>query len=83
MQGLHGVTSVYKRLQEVAKGYRGLQTVTRGYRELKHLATAPWHIGQFFHDVDDQAHAWHLLMNSTLDDLAPVKRMRVRDNDVA
>ena len=48
----------------------------------QHLATAPWHIGQLFDDVDDQAHARHLLTNDILDDLAPVKRMRVRDNDV-
>ena len=47
----------------------------------QHLLTVPWHIGQLFDDVDDQAHAWHLLINSILDDLAPVKRMRVRDND--
>ena len=48
----------------------------------QHLSTVPWHIGQLFDEVDDQAHAWNLLMNDILDELAPVKSMRVRDKDV-
>ena len=48
----------------------------------RHLAMAPWHIGQLFEDVDDQAHVWNLLINDILDDVAPVKSMRVRDKDV-
>ena len=48
----------------------------------QHLATAPWHIAQLFDEVNDQVHAWNLLMNDILDELAPVKSMRVRDNDV-
>ena len=60
----------------------------RGYKNFQadvfkqHLATAPWHIAQLFDEVDDQVHAWNLLMNDILDELAPVKSMRVRDNDV-
>ena len=45
-------------------------------------AAAPWHIRQLFHEVDDQANAWHLLIKNILDELAPVKSMRVRNNDV-
>ena len=48
----------------------------------QHLAMVPWHIGQLFDEVDDQAHAWNLLMNDILDELAPVKNVRVRDKDV-
>ena len=43
---------------------------------------APWHIIQLFDEVDDQEHAWKLIMNDVLNDLAPVKKMRVRDKDV-
>lgn len=48
----------------------------------RHLDTAPWHIIQLFDDVDNQVHAWNLIMNDVLNDLAPVKKMRVRDKDV-
>ena len=47
-----------------------------------HLDMAPWHIIQLFDEVDDQVHAWNLIMNDVLNDLAPVKNMRVRDKDV-
>ena len=47
-----------------------------------HLDMAPWHIIQLFDEVDDQVHAWNLIMNDVLNDLAPVKKMRVRDKDV-
>ncbi|PFX12956.1 putative RNA-directed DNA polymerase from transposon X-element [Stylophora pistillata] len=50
------------------------------YKQL--LSSAPWHIGQLFDDVDDQARVWNALMNDILDKVAPVKRMRVRDKDV-
>ena len=48
----------------------------------RHLDMAPWHIIQLFDEVDDQVHAWNLIMNDVLNDLAPVKKMRVRDKDV-
>lgn len=44
--------------------------------------TAPWHIIQLFDEVDDQIHVWNLIMNDVLNDLASVKKMRVRDKDV-
>ena len=43
---------------------------------------APWHIIQLFDEVDDQVHAWNVIMNDVLNDLAPVKNLRVRDKDV-
>ena len=43
---------------------------------------APWHIIQLFDEVDNQVYAWNLLMNDVLNELAPVKKMRVRDKDV-
>ena len=43
---------------------------------------APWHIIQLFNEVDDQVHAWNLIMNDVLNDLARVKKIRVRDKDV-
>ena len=48
----------------------------------RHLDMAPWHIIQLFDEVDDQVHVWNLIMNDVLNDLAPVKKMRVRDKDV-
>ena len=43
---------------------------------------APWHIIQLFDEVDDWVHAWNLIMNDVLNDLAHVKNLRVRDKDV-
>ena len=48
----------------------------------KHPLTAPWHVVQLFDEVDDHTHAWNVLMNDILDEVAPVKSMRVRDKDV-
>lgn len=50
------------------------------YKQL--LSSAPWHIGQLFDEVDDQVYVWNLLINDILDEVTPVKRMRVRDKDV-
>ena len=50
------------------------------YKQL--LSSAPWHVGQLFDDVDDQVYVWNALMNNILDEVAPVKKMRVRDKDV-
>ena len=47
------------------------------YKQL--LSSAPWHVGQLFDDVDDQAYAWNVLMNDILDEVAPVKKMREKD----
>lgn len=38
-----------------------------------------WHVGQLFDEFDDQVHVCNLLINDILDEVAPVKRMRVRD----
>ncbi|PFX13684.1 Lactadherin [Stylophora pistillata] len=46
-------------------------------------SSAPWHSGQLFDDVDDQAHVWNVLMKDILDEVAPVKRMHVRDKDLS
>ena len=47
------------------------------------LSSAPWHVGQLFDDVNDQAYLWNALMNNILDEVAPVKKkMHVREKDV-
>lgn len=48
----------------------------------EHLLTAPWHVGEIFNEVDDQAHFWDTLMKNIVDEHLPVKTMRVRDRDV-
>ena len=47
------------------------------YKQL--LSSSPWHVGQLFDEFDDQVHVCNLLINDILDEVAPVKRMRVRD----
>lgn len=42
------------------------------YKQL--LSSAPWHVGQLFDDVNDQAYLWNALMNNILDEVAPVKK---------
>ena len=46
------------------------------------LSSAPWHVGQLFEDVNDQAYLWNALMNNILDEVAPLKKMREREKDV-
>lgn len=49
---------------------------------LKDLHLAPWHVGSIFDSIDDQYSYWTTLLNSILDDHAPLKKMRVRAKDV-
>ena len=46
------------------------------------LSSAPWYVRQLFDDVEDQAYVWNAIMNNILDEVKPVKKMRVRDKDV-
>ena len=46
------------------------------------LSLAPWHVGEFFEDVEDQLFYWNTLMKNIVDEHTPVKTMRVRDRDV-
>ena len=50
------------------------------YKQL--FSSAPWHVGQLFDDVDDQAYVWNALINNILDEVAPVKKVRVREKDL-
>ena len=43
------------------------------------LATGPWHIGDLF---DDQEYYWKTLMKDIVDECFPLKKMRVRSEDV-
>ena len=79
---------IYGVLKERVNPNKPKLIIFRSYKNVEtdvfkqHLATAPWYIGQLFGKVDDQAHSWNLLINDILDELAPIKSMRVRDNDV-
>ena len=46
------------------------------------LSSAPWHVGQLFDNVNDQAYLWNALMNNILGEVEPVKKMCVREKDV-
>ena len=46
------------------------------------LAAAPWHVGDLFDDVDDQEYYWKTLMKDIVDECFPLKKMRVRSEDV-
>ena len=43
---------------------------------------APWHVGEIFDEIDDQAYYWSTLLRNVVDDHLPFKKMRVRDKDV-
>ena len=47
----------------------------------KHLAVAPWHVGEIFDEIDDQVYFWNALMNDILDEVAPVKKIGTRDKE--
>ncbi|CAH3019331.1 unnamed protein product, partial [Porites evermanni] len=46
------------------------------------LSMAPWHVGEIFDEIDDQAYYWSTLLRNLVDDQLPLKKMRVRDKDV-
>ena len=46
------------------------------------LRSAPWHVGDIFDSLDNQYSYWNLLMNQVLDDHVPLRRMKVRAQDV-
>ena len=46
------------------------------------LSMAPWHVGEIFDEIDDQAYYWSTLLRNVIDDQLPLKKMRVRDKDV-
>ena len=46
------------------------------------LLMAPWHVGEIFDEIDDQAYYWSTLLQNVVDEHLPLKKMRVRDKDV-
>lgn len=60
----------------------------RSYKNLNelefqnHLAIAPWHVSEVFHDVDEQTGFISLMLQEIVDEHMPQKKMHVRDGDV-
>lgn len=46
------------------------------------LDSAPWHIADMLETVDEKYDCWYALLNSVLDEHAPIKKMKVRSKDV-
>lgn len=44
----------------------------------KHLAVAPWHVGEIFDEIDYQVYFWKALMNDILDEIAPTVKKKIR-----
>ena len=40
------------------------------------LSMAPWHVGEIFDEIDDQAYYWSTLLRNVVDDQLPLKKMR-------
>ena len=75
-------------MKETVKRYQNKIVTFRNYKNCdmevytNKLATAPWHVGDLFDDVDDQAYYWKTLMKDIVDDCFPLEKMRVRSEDV-
>jgi len=60
----------------------------RSYKNFDHekftrdLSEAPWHVGEVFDDLEDQAYYWNTLMANITDENLPLKKMRVRAEKV-
>ena len=79
---------IYGILKDKVLSHR-LKVITfRGYKNLdechfkESLSMAPWHVGEIFDEIDDQAYYWSTLLRNVVDDQLPLKKMRVRDKDV-
>lgn len=46
------------------------------------LSRAPWHVGEIFDEIHDQAYYWSTLLENVVDDQLPLKKMRVCDQGV-
>ena len=46
------------------------------------LSIAPWHVGEIFDDIDDKVGFFNSLMKGILDEQLPLKKMKVRQQDV-
>ena len=42
----------------------------------------PWHVGDIFYNIDNKYEFWNSLFESIVDEHAPMKRKRVRENDI-
>ena len=78
----------YGLMKETVKRYQNTIVTFRNYKSCdmevyaNKLATAPWHVGDLFDDVEGQAYYWKTLMKDIIDDCFPLKKMRVRSEDV-
>ena len=79
---------IYGLMKETVKRYQNKIVTFRNYKNCdmevytNKLATAPWHVGDLFDDVDDQEYYWKTLMKDIVDECFPLKKMRVRYEDV-
>ena len=79
---------IYGLMKETVKRYQNKIVTFRNYKNCdmevytNKLATAPWHVGDLFDDVDDQEYHWKTLMKDIVDECFPLKKMRVRYEDV-
>ena len=79
---------IYGLMKETVKRYQNKIITFRNYKNCdmevftNELATAPWHVGDLFDDVDDQEFYWKTMMNDIVDECFPLKKMRVRSKDV-
>jgi len=79
---------IYGLMKEKVKRYQNKIVTFRNYKNCdmevytNKLATAPWHVGDLFDDVDDQEYYWKTLMKDIVDECFPLKKMGVRYEDV-
>ena len=79
---------IYGEMSEKIQKHRP-KTIT--FRQMKNtnfellnrdLSYAPWHVKHIFTDIDDKYDCWKGLVDSVVDDHAPITKIRVREKDI-
>lgn len=79
---------IYGFVNEKVKRYKNKVIKFRSEKKInperfrEDLCAAPWHVGEIFDTVDEQANFWSALMLNIVDEHLPMKKMRVREHDV-
>ena len=79
---------IYGFMKEKAKPQKGRVIKFRSMKNFdekqykEDLSQAPWHVGEIFDTIDEQAGFWESLFSSIVNKHLPEKKMRVRPQDV-
>ena len=84
--GLSDHAMIYGIMHSKIKHYSSKILLCRNYAKLEtlkcDLETAPWHVMDIFDSLEEEYECWHGVLNYVIEEHIPLKRKRVRSQDV-